>query len=170
MTSESEGLGSEEKDAQGMTSTQPVGEMPAPQVPETEAMAAPAQPRATGRRAQLKLVREHIQSLSKDVGNFRKSHEASTKRMQAELESMRKELAKQPKGLSEHLKGHQVDTKRLEKQISGLRTELASFKKQMAKEAAKSRVREEAAISRIVAKLKAPAPKKPRAKRSKSKR
>jgi hypothetical protein len=62
-----------------------------------------------------------------------------------------------------------VDTARLEKQISWLRSDLASLKTTIAKEAAKSRAREEAALSRIIAKASKPA-KKAKAKASKKKR
>ena len=162
----------ENMNAQDETSTQPMEEMPAAQGPEMSGEATPAQPLAGGRRTQLKIVRESVESLSRDVGHLRKSSEASAKKLEAHMKSLRKEMGAHThsKDLGEHAKSHRADTQRLEKQLSTLRKELASFKSQMAKEAAKSRAREEAALARFTAKVKAAAPKKPRAKPSKKKR
>lgn len=131
------------------------------------------QPQAGGRRTQLKIVRESIQSLSDEVSRFRKSHEASTKKLETHLTSLRRELAThaRSKDLSEHVKSHAVDTKRLEKQIVTLRSEMNSLKSQMAKDAAKSRAWEKVALSKIVSKVKtARKLKKTRTRPSKSKR
>ena len=144
-------------------------EMPA--APEMSGETAPAAPQTEGRRTQLRIVRENLQSLSTEVGRFRKSHEVSTKKLEAQVTSLRKDLAKhvRSKDLGVHVKSHEIGTKRLEKQIASLRSDLASLKSQMAKDAAKSRAREEAALSKIFAKVRAPA-KKPQAKSSKKKR
>lgn len=174
-TGESEGGGTEEERSSswGEIPTQPNEETPAAQAPEVSGVTPPAPPQAGGRRTQLKIVRESIESLSKEVGSFRRSHEASTKKVEAHLASLRKELAThvRSKELGKHVKSHEADTKRLEKQIAALRNELVSLKSQMAKEAAKSRAREEAALSRIIAKAKTTKPsRKPKAKSSKKKR
>ena len=128
--------------------------------PEAGSEAPPTAPQPEGRRTQFRIVRESIQALSIEVGRYRKSHEASAKRLEAQMSSLRKDLATHihSKDLGVHVKSHQADTKRLEKQITSLRSELASLKGQMTKEAAKSRAREEAALSKVIAKVKAPRP------------
>jgi chromosome segregation ATPase len=122
-----------------------------------------------GRRTQLKILRESIQSLSGDVGSFRKSQEANVKRLEAKVGSLRKDLAAHAhsKDLSNHMKSHNADTKRLEKQVATLRNDLAALKSHITKEAAKSRAREEAVLSRMLAKVRTTKPsKKPPAKQS----
>ena len=170
-TDESEGEGSEEEkmSAEGEMPMQPAEEMQAP--PESLGEATPAQAQG-GRRTQLKIVRESVESLSREVGHLRKSSEANAKKMETHLKSLRKELGAHThsKDLGEHVKSHRADTDRLEKQLVTLRKELASFKGQIAKDAAKSRAREEAALARIAAKVKAAEPKKFRTRPSKKKR
>jgi len=167
---QSEGGGSEEEkmSTEGEMSMQPTEGMQIPT--ESLGEAAPAQPQA-GRRTQLKIVRESVESLSRDVGNLRRSSEASAKKLEAHMKSLRKEFGAhtRSKDLGEHAKSHRADTKRLEKQLTTLRKELASFKSQMSKDAAKSRAREEATLARFAAKVKAAEPKKLR-KSSKKKR
>jgi len=135
---------------------------------------APTTPiQAGGRRTQLKIVREGIQSLSKDVRSFRKSHEESTKTLETHLVSLGKELAThiRSKDLSDHVKSHAAGNKRLEKQIATLRQEMKSLKSEMTKEAARSRAREEIALARVIASVRRAKPTKElRAKPSKSKR
>jgi exonuclease VII large subunit len=165
--------GIEEGGAADTTTVQPNEEVRPAQAPEVSNVPQPAPAKVGRRRAQLKIVRESIQSLSRDVENFRKSHEASTKKLEAHLASLRKELAThiRSKDLGVHVKSHAAETKRLEKQIAKLRNDLVAFKGQMAREAAKSRAREEAALSGIAAKVKLAKPsKKPRAKSSRKKR
>jgi len=172
-SAEGEGGSDEEKmNALDETSTQPTDEMSAAQAPRISSETTPAQPPAGGRRTQLKIVRESVESLSRDVGNLRRSSEASAKKLEAHMKSLRKELGAhtRSKDLGEHAKSHRADTKRLEKQLTTLRKELAAFKSQMAKEAAKSRAREEAALARFTSKIKAVEPKKSRTKPSKKKR
>ncbi|HXW94864.1 MAG TPA: hypothetical protein VEJ19_04085 [Nitrososphaerales archaeon] len=88
------------------------------------------------------------------------------------MKQLRKEFGAHAhsKDLGEHAKSHRADSQRLEKQLATLRKELTSFRIQIAKDAAKSRARQEAALTRIAAKVKGAAPKKPRAKSSKKKR
>ncbi len=143
------------------------------EAPEAVTEAQPAPPQVGGRRTQLRIVRESIQALSIEVGRYRKSHDASARKLEAQMSSIRKDLAThlRSKDLGLHVKSHEVGTKRLEKQITSLRSELSSLKSQMAKEAAKSRAREEAALSKLAAKVKSARPaKRPQAKSSKRKR
>ena len=134
--------------------------MPESEAPLVGSEALPAAPQATGRRSQFRIVRESIQALEIEVGRYRKNHEASAKKLEAQMASLRKDMATQvrAKDLGAHFKRHQADTKRLEKQIASLRSELHSLKGQMAKEAAKSRAREEAVLSKMVAKVKSARP------------
>ena len=171
---EAEGGGIEEEQmdtAPVEMSQQPEEEMEAE--PEEMGVEAPRPaPRAEGRRTQLRRVSDSLQILSNEVGRFRKSHEVSTKTLQAEVASLRKEFTThiRSKDSGAHAKDHEANTRRLEKQITLLRSDLASLKAQMAKEATKSRAREEAALSRIIAKVKAPRPAKTQTKSSKKKR
>jgi chaperonin cofactor prefoldin len=115
---------------------------------------------AEGRRTQLRIVRESVENLTNEVARFRRSHEVSTKKLEGHVASLRKDLAThlRSKDLGEHVKKHDVGSKRLEQQVASLRKELASLKSQMAKDAAKSRAREEALLSKIAAKVKAASP------------
>jgi len=156
----------------------PMGGMPVqpkeetPMVESAEPGIAPAPTKAGGKRTQLKVMRERVQSLTKEVGDFRKSHEVSTKKLEASVASLRKDLAHvRSKDIGEHLKGHEADRKQLEKQVATLRKDLASMKKRMAKEASKSKAREKALTSEILARIRTAKPsKKSRAKTSKSRR
>ncbi len=150
-----------------MEQTEEEEEMPAAE--EVSSQAPPSGSEVTGRRSQFRVVRESIQNLQIEVGRYRKSHEASSKKLEAQVASLRKELSTlvRPKDLGAHFKGHESDTKRLERQIATLRAELVTLKSQFAKEAAKSRAKEEAALSRLVAKAKAVRPAKAKTKRSK---
>jgi hypothetical protein len=169
-TDESEGEGSEEEkmSAQGEMSTQPTEEMQTPS--ESLGEATPAQPQA-GRRTQLKIVREGVESLSKEVGRLRKSSEANAKKMEAHLKSLRKDLGTHThsKDLGEHLKSHKADTARLQQQMASLRKEVTLLKSQMVKEAAKSRKQQEAAFAKFATKVKAAKPKKLKIKKLKIK-
>ena len=139
------------------------------QAQAVEPSAAPASPNVGGRRTQLKVMRERVQTLTKEVGEFRKSHEVSKKKLEGDLASLRNDLTKvRSKDLAGHLKGHGADTKRLEKEVASLRRELASVKTKMAKEAAKSKAREDALLKRVISKVKTAKPSsKTRAKHSK---
>jgi chromosome segregation ATPase len=165
LTAETGGSGETEEGsaAQGAAPVQPIEETVEAPAPEFAGVTpqAPPQP-VEGRRTQLKIVRETVQSLSRDVGSFRKSHEASVKRLEAQVASLRKEFAvhARSKDLGNHVKSHESDTKRLEKQVASLRSDLVALKSQIAKEAAKSRVREEAVLSRILAKVRTAKPSK----------
>lgn len=152
---------------------QPSQEMTEVQAPQ-ESSAAPQEPsHAEGRRTQFRVVRESIQNLSIEVGRYRKSHELSARKLEAQVASLRKDLAThmRSKDLGEHVKSHEAGNRRLEQQITSLRNELASLRSQMAREAAKSRAREEAVLSKIATKVKSARPaKKPKTKASKKKR
>ena len=110
--------------------------------PAAEAAAAPKpKSRGGGRRAALRILRENVDSLGKDIAGFRKSHE--------------------------------ISTKKLEKQVSSLRSEVAALKSHIAKDGARARTKQEALLSKILAKLNAPKAKsqpKKKAKKSKGKK
>jgi len=142
--------------------TQPDEEMSAP--PESVAEAPTIQPQAEGRRTQLKIVRESVESLSREVGHLRKSSEANTKKLEAHLKSLRMDLGAhaRSKDLGEHVKSHRADSARLEKQMASLRKDVASLRSQLAKEATRSRAHSEAALAKLAAKVKTAKPKKPK--------
>jgi len=121
----------------------------------------PAGPQVEGRRTQLKIVRENIEVLSRDIGNFRSSHSASIRRLEKQVAALRSELAatKLSKDVGSFRKSHDASAKRLEKQVANLRNELAALKTSIAKDAARSRARQEAVLSKILAKVSAKPPK-----------
>lgn len=131
--------------------------------PEAE-VATHAGPQVEGRRTQLRILRENIQSLSKDVGNFWKSHEGSTKRLEKQVATLRNELAAhaRSKGVGNLSKSHEASTKRLEREVATLRNELAALRSTIAKDAARSRAKQEAMLSKILAKVSAKASKRAR--------
>ena len=156
---ETEGMGMEET-APVEVPQQPTEEMEET-APEKASTEAPQDgPRLEGRRTQLRRVSDSLQILSNEVGRFRKSHEVSTKTLQAEVASLRREFASHTRSKESlaHTRAHEADTKRLERQITQLRSDLASLKTSMAKEAAKSRAKEEAALSKIIAKVRGSRP------------
>ena len=129
--------------------------------------AAQAAPQAEGRRTQLKIVRENLEYLSRDIGNFRRSHSASIKRLEKQVAALRSELAatKLSKDVGSFRKSHDASAKRLEKQVATLRADLAALKTSIAKDAARSHAKQEAVLSKILAKVSAkpakPKPSKP---------
>jgi len=125
--------------------------------PSTESQVPPTE----GRRTQLKIVREGIDSLTTDVWNLRRKHESSIKKLEGQVASLKEELSRHPKtkDLEAQTKTHQAANKRLEKQVVTLRTELAAMKSSMTKDAAKARAKQEATLAKILAKVsKKPAP------------
>jgi hypothetical protein len=143
----------------GTTQERPPGQPSeaAPQAPSPEQTAQAGTQSGEGRRTQLRIVRENIDSLSKDVGSFRKSHEVSAKTLEKQLATLRKELAARARaaetgGLS---KDYEASAKRTEKQVATLRNELSALKGSIAKDAAKSRAKQEAMLSKILAKVSA---------------
>ena len=95
--------------------------------------------RSGGRRAALRIVRENVEQVSKELGNFRKSHEASSKR--------------------------------LDKQIAALRSDISALKSHLAKETTRVREKQDATLSKLLAKFTAPktAKQKPTGKKKASK-
>ncbi len=85
-----------------------------------ETAAAPKK-KLGGRRAALKIVRENVERVGKDLTNFRKAHEATSKR--------------------------------LEKQIAQLRTDISALKSHVAKEASRSREKQESVLNKVLQKL-----------------
>lgn len=132
----------------------------------TEASAA--QPQAEGRRTQLRIVREHLETLTGDVWNFKRSSQASAKRLETKVETLRKDLGeyRRSRDISDHVKSSDSSAKRLDKQVTALRKEVADLKASLAKEAAKTRARDEATLARILSKVGKPknTAKKPRKK------
>ena len=129
------------------TTTQPQG---------AEAPTQTGQP-VEGKRTQLKIVRENIQSLSKDVGSLGKSHEVSIKKLEKQVSALRSELAAQSvsKDVGSLRKSHEASSKRLEKQVATLRTDVAALKAGIAKDAAKARTKQEATLAKILTKVSA---------------
>ena len=160
MTSETGGSeGTEEGNTGEAIPLMQTGETAA-RMPEA-AVATQVEPQAEGRRTQLRILRENIQSLSKDVGNFRKSHEVSSKRLEKQLATLRNELAAHSlsRDVGNPSKNHEASTNRLEKEVAILRNELAALKNNIAKDAVRSRAKQEAILSKILAKVSAKAPK-----------
>jgi hypothetical protein len=118
-------------------------------------MSAQAAPQVEGKRTQLKIIRENVETLSSDIGNFRRSHELSTKKLEKQVATLRSELAAQSlsKNIGDFRKSHDAAAKRQEKQVASLRKELADLKGHIAKDAARSRAKQEATLSRILAKV-----------------
>jgi len=57
-------------------------------------MASAGKPKSKsgGRRAALRILRENVDGVSKDLANFRKNHEASSKRIEKQVSSLRNEV------------------------------------------------------------------------------
>jgi len=138
----------EENAPPAMAPEQPVE--PAAQSPEMK-------PQVEGKRTQLKIVRENIQTLSRDVGDFRRVHVLSTKKLEAELAALRRDIAAnaRAKDLASHVKSHEVSANKLEKQVTNLRNELAALKSSMAKDAARGRAKQEALLNKVLSKVSA---------------
>jgi hypothetical protein len=60
-----------------------------------EAPAAPASRKSKGggRRAALRILRENVEGVSKDLSSFRKNHEISNKRLEKQVAAIRSEVA-----------------------------------------------------------------------------
>jgi vacuolar-type H+-ATPase subunit I/STV1 len=164
--------GEDTEEERGAMPMQANEEAPATAVPEVSSETQQAPPQVEGRRTQLKIIRENIEFLSGEIGSFRKKHEASAKKLEVQVASLRKELVTHVRShdLGEHVKSHERDTKRLEKQIVSLRNELAAVRSQVAKEADKSRTREEAVLLRILEKIRTTKPSKKPARKSRKPR
>jgi hypothetical protein len=154
LSSDTGGIGS--TDEERMNETMEPSEMhEAPAQPVGVETTEQAGPQVEGRRTQLKIVRENIDSLSADVGNFRKSHEGSIKKLEKQLAELRRELAAQTvsRDVGSFRKSHEVSTKRLENQVATLRRELAALKSSIANDTARARAKQEVMLARILAKV-----------------
>lgn len=59
---------------------------------ESEAAVSKPKPKTGGRRAALRILRENVDSVSKDLASFRKNHEANSKRLEKQVSSLRNEV------------------------------------------------------------------------------
>lgn len=146
-----------------------IEESEAPASGSTDSEAQPQQSAGTeGRRTQLRIVRENIGILSQDIGTFRRNHDANIKRLEKQVASLRSELAasKLSKDVASLSKRHDASSKRLEKQVTTLRNELAALKANIAKDAARTRTRQEVTLGKILSKVSA----KPKAVKSSKKK
>jgi len=156
LASETGGTGGTEEGSTGETTPLAGMSEGATQSPQAE-VATQAGPQVEGRRTQLRIVRENIYSLSRDVGSFRRSHDASIKKLEKQVASLRGELAAQTlsRDVGSFRRSHEASTKRLEKQVANLRNDLAALKSNITKDAAKGRAKQEATLSKILAKVSA---------------
>ncbi len=95
MVSESESGTEEEQSTMGEeTSTSGMEEREEATIteaPMAEVKVAPK--KAGGRRAALRIVREGVERVSRDLGTFRKSQEASAKRLEKQIAALRSDIA-----------------------------------------------------------------------------
>jgi hypothetical protein len=61
--------------------------------PVAEAARTPKPKKSGGRRAALRILREDVDSLGKDITSFRKTHELSSKKLEKQVTSLRSEVA-----------------------------------------------------------------------------
>ncbi len=87
-TSVNEGASSGSYGAEEEHGTEPTSTTEAPTVEPATTKAS----RSGGRRAALKIIRQHVESVSKDLSSFRKSHEASSKRLEKQVATLRNDL------------------------------------------------------------------------------
>jgi len=59
----------------------------------TEAGPATRKPKTSGRRAALRIVRENVDRLTKEVAAFRKSNDASAKRVEKQISALRSDIS-----------------------------------------------------------------------------
>ena len=60
------------------------------EAPAAETAAKPS--RSGGRRAALKIIRQNVEGVSRDLANFRKTHEGSSKRLEKQVASLRNDM------------------------------------------------------------------------------
>ena len=82
-------MGEEESQMQEMQGSM---ETPQEEVTTTETTEAPRK-KSGGRRAALRIVRESVDRVGKDLANFRKSQEASQKRLERQLAQLRSDIS-----------------------------------------------------------------------------
>ena len=85
---ESSGVMSEESMSSGSRQDE---EMPAVEETASEATAKP-KAKGGGRRAALKIIRQNVESLSRDLSAFRKTNETGTKKLEKQVSSLRNDL------------------------------------------------------------------------------
>ena len=71
----------------------PVTETPTEEPVVESAPAARPKSKGGGRRAALRILRENVDSLGKDVASFRKAHEVSSKKLEKQVASLRSDIS-----------------------------------------------------------------------------
>jgi hypothetical protein len=61
--------------------------------PEMEAPSTASKKKSGGRRAALRIIRESVEHVSKDLGNFRKAQDAGSKRLEKQISALRSDIA-----------------------------------------------------------------------------
>jgi hypothetical protein len=90
-TGMSESSGSYGAEAGGMSAEEEQETSPVGGAPSGEGQ--PAKPkRGGGRRAALKIIRQNVESVSRDLAGFRKAHEVSTKKLEKQVSSLSNDL------------------------------------------------------------------------------
>jgi hypothetical protein len=132
-------------------------ETPKATEPEMPMESAQTAPTTEGRRTQLRIVRENLDSLSNQIGAFRKRHDTSIKSLEKQVTSLRSQLSAQTlsKDVGSFRKSHDASSKKMEKQVVAIRKEMAELRSSIAKDAAKTRAKQEAMLAQILAKVKA---------------
>jgi hypothetical protein len=93
-TEEEGGRESESMESGGMEASEERGGSGQEMEAESAApSASKAKPKTGGRRAALRILRENVDSVSKDLASFRKNHDANSKRLEKQVSSLRNEVA-----------------------------------------------------------------------------
>jgi len=101
--------------------------------------------RSGGRRAALKIIRQNVEGVSKDLTNFRKTHEASSKRLEKQMASLRNDMEALKSYLAkENAKVRSKQDANFEKILSKLKSErpakaVAALKKKAPKPKSKGK-------------------------------
>jgi hypothetical protein len=93
MVSDMSNEGGMEKEETGAMGEESSGAEPMESSMEAPAAAPTRKSKGGGRRAALRILRENVENVSKDLGSFRKNHEVSTKRLEKQVAAIRSEVA-----------------------------------------------------------------------------
>ncbi len=58
-----------------------------------EEPSAPKKPKMGGRSAALRIIRENVERVNKELSSFRKTHDASSKKLEKQVAALRSEIA-----------------------------------------------------------------------------